>query len=103
MYSKEMSELTATNLRKHLFEVLDRAIRGEVVEITHKGSKLRIAPAQNTSKLARAVRRSTLLVNPDSMVGSDPELMAELEQGWRKDDETLWYCLSRYPRRPLPA
>jgi prevent-host-death family protein len=89
MYAKTMSELTATNLRKHLFEVLDQAIQGEVVEITYKGSKLRLAPTQNTSKLARAVRRSTLLVNPDSIVESDPELMAELEQGWRKDDETL--------------
>jgi prevent-host-death family protein len=89
MYTRTMSELTATNFRKHLFEVLDRAIQGEVVEITYKGSKLRLAPTQNTSKLARAVRRSTLLVNPDSIVDSDHGLMAELEQGWRKDDETL--------------
>jgi antitoxin (DNA-binding transcriptional repressor) of toxin-antitoxin stability system len=89
MYIGHMSELTATNLRKHLFEVLDQAIRGETVEITYKGSKLRLAPTQNTSKLARAVRRSTLLVNPDSIVHSDNGLMAELEQGWRKDDETL--------------
>ncbi len=89
MYSDCMSELTATNLRKHLFEVLDQAIRGEAVEITYKGSKLRLAPTQNASKLARAVRRSTLLVNPDSIVESDTELMAELEKRWRKDDETL--------------
>jgi antitoxin (DNA-binding transcriptional repressor) of toxin-antitoxin stability system len=82
-----MSELTATNLRKHLFGALDQAIQGEVVEITYKGSKLRLASTQNTSKLARAVRRSALLVNPDSIVESDRELMAE--QGWRKDDETL--------------
>jgi antitoxin (DNA-binding transcriptional repressor) of toxin-antitoxin stability system len=84
-----MSELTATNFRKHLFEVLDRAIRGEAVEITYKGSKLRLAPTQNTSKLARAVRRPTLLVDFEAIVGSDPELMEKLEQRWRRDDKNL--------------
>jgi antitoxin (DNA-binding transcriptional repressor) of toxin-antitoxin stability system len=89
MYNTDMTELTATNLRKHLFEVLDQAIRGETVEITYKGSKLRLAPTQTTSKLARAVRRPTLLVDFESIVESDPELMAELEEGWRRDDEEL--------------
>ena len=90
MYTGDMtSELTATNFRKHLFEVLERALQGEAVEITYKGSKLRLTPTQNTSKLARAVRRATLLVDFESIVESDAELMAELEKGWRKDDETL--------------
>ncbi len=89
MYTKYMSEITATNFRKNLFEVLDQALQGEVVEITYKGSKLRLAPTQSTSKLARGVRRPTLLVDFESIIESDPELMAELEKGWRKDDEEL--------------
>jgi prevent-host-death family protein len=84
-----MSELTATNFRKHLFEVLDQAVRGEVVEITYKGSKLRLAPTQNTSKLARAGRRPTLLEDFESIVESDPELMEKLEQRWHRDDKDL--------------
>ncbi len=89
MYTRSMSELTATNLRKHLFEALDKAIQGEAVEITYKGSKLRLAATQNTSKLARAVRRPTLLVDFESIVGSDPELIEEMEQRWRRNDKNL--------------
>jgi hypothetical protein len=49
------------------------------------------------------VRRSTLLVDPDSIVESDTELIAELEQGWRKDDETdgLVEKLSREAKRQI--
>ena len=35
------------------------------------------------SKLARAKRQHALLVDPDSIVASDAELMTELEAGWR--------------------
>ncbi len=31
-------ELTATNFRKHLFQVLERAADGETIDITWKGS-----------------------------------------------------------------
>jgi len=48
-----------------------------------------IESPQGGSKLARAVRRNTLLVPFDSIVESDPDLMAELEEGWRRDDEEL--------------
>jgi hypothetical protein len=31
------------------YSALDQAIQGEVVEVTYKGSKLRLVPTQNTS------------------------------------------------------
>ena len=71
------AEITATNFRKHMFEVMERAVHGETVEISWKGSKLRLWSPQG-SKLARAVRRKALLVPPESIVESDAELMAEL-------------------------
>jgi hypothetical protein len=40
-------------------------------------------------ELARAVRRPTLRVDFESIVGSDPELMEKLEQRWRRDDKDL--------------
>ena len=82
-------ELTATNFRKHLFQVLERAAGGEAIDITWKGSRLRLSRPQSGSKLARAVRRHALLVSPDSIVESDAALMTELEAQWRRDDETL--------------
>jgi hypothetical protein len=82
-------ELTATNFRKHLFQVLERAAGGEAIDITWKGSRLRLSRPQGGSRLGRAVRRHALLVPPGSIVESDAELMAELETQWRRDDEAL--------------
>ena len=87
MYAEYM-EITATNFRKDLFHVLDLAVRGESVEITYKGVKLQLVSASG-SKLSRAVRRPTLLVEPGSIVESDAELMTSLRKTWEKDDKTL--------------
>jgi prevent-host-death family protein len=81
--------MNATDFRKHLFQVLDRTLQGESVEITYKGAKIRLTSPEGGSKLARAVRRNSLLVDPQSIVESDTELMAELEKGWRRDDKNL--------------
>ena len=81
--------VTATDFRKHMFQVLERAVHGEAVEITWKGSKLRLSHPQGGSKLARAVRRNALLVAPESIVESDTGLMGELEKKWAQDDREL--------------
>lgn len=88
MYNNLM-DLNATEFRKNLFQVLDRALQGEAVEITYKGAKLRLTPPPDQSKLARAVRRHALLVDPPSIVESDARLMADLEKGWKRDDKAL--------------
>jgi len=87
MYTKYM-EITATNFRKNLFQILDQAARGESIEIAHKGAKLRLV-APVGSKLSRAVRRRTLLVDPASIVESDRELMSTIAEGWDRDDRAL--------------
>jgi len=71
--------LTATDFRKNLFQTLDQAIHGERIQIVYKGSTLRLVAPANTSKLSRAVRRNALLVDPQAIVESDSELMAEVE------------------------
>ncbi len=72
-----------------MFEVMEKAAGGETVEITWKGSKLRLSPPEGGSKLSRAVRRNALLVAPEAIVESDSGLMAELEAKWRVDDSEL--------------
>ena len=81
--------LTATELRRNLFQVLDRAARGENVDVSYKGAHLRITAPSTVSKLSRLTRRKTLLVDPFSIVGSDQELLKELDQAWRADDARL--------------
>ena len=87
MYAKIM--MTATVMRKNLFHVLDRAIQGETVEVVYKGSTIRVTAPADGSKLARAVRRHALLVDPQSIVESDSALMADLERQWNQDDKAL--------------
>jgi antitoxin (DNA-binding transcriptional repressor) of toxin-antitoxin stability system len=89
MSMQETLEVNATYFRKHLFEILDQALHGEAVEITYKGSTLRLTPQSGQTKLSRAVRRHALLVDPQSIVESDAGFLAKLEKGWRRDDKSL--------------
>ena len=82
-------ETNATEFRRNLFQMMDRAMQGELIEINWRGSRLRLSPPPGSSKLARAVRRHALRVDPDSIVESDPKLMAELNRTWKRDDDKL--------------
>jgi hypothetical protein len=84
-----MEDLKATKFRKHLFEILDLAIHGESVGISYKGSMVMLSLPPGESKLARAVRRNALVVDPESIVSSDAGLMGEFEQAWAKSDQSL--------------
>lgn len=80
---------TATALRKNLFKILDSVIEGEVAVISYKGSEVRLEPPSGGSKLARAVRRDTFLVDPNSIIGPDQQLMQELTSKWADEDKHL--------------
>ena len=89
MYTDSMEDLKATKFRKHLFEILDLAIHGEQVGVSYKGSLVMLSVPPGESKLARAVRRNALLVDPESIVSSDAGLMGELEHAWAESDKAL--------------
>ena len=68
---------TATQLRKTLFRVLDDVALGQEVEISHKGTILRIVPANCGSRLARLVAR-------------DDSGLEALESGWDAAAQAEW-------------
>ncbi len=72
---------TATQLRKDLFQTLDRTLQGETVEVAYKGETIVMKPTTG-AKLSRLVRRNTIIVHPDQLAQSDRALMRELEQKW---------------------
>ncbi len=80
---------TATALRKDLFKILDSVVQGEPALITYKGAEVRLESTSKTSKLARAVRRDTLLADPDSIIAPDPDLARELDTEWAEEDKRL--------------
>ena len=71
---------TATELRKNLFSVLERVAQGETVEVSYKSAVIRISAQNTSSKLARAKRQHALLVDPDSIVHSDEQLLRDVER-----------------------
>jgi hypothetical protein len=80
---------TATALRKNLFKILDSVIEGEAVVISYKGAEVRLEPPSGGSKLARAVRRDTLLVDPNSIIGPVPEIEQALDAKWAAEDKLV--------------
>ena len=68
---------TATQLRKTLFRVLDDVALGQEVEISHKGTILRIVRASCGSRLARLVAR-------------DDSGLEALESGWDAAAQAEW-------------
>ncbi len=81
--------VTATQMRKDLFQTLDKVVQGETVEVLYKGATITVTCQPSGSKLARAVPRPVLLVDPDTIVESDKELLDELEAKWREEAKDL--------------
>jgi antitoxin (DNA-binding transcriptional repressor) of toxin-antitoxin stability system len=74
--------VTSTEFRKNLFQIVERAIQGEFVEVLHKGRVVRLVPGDKPSKMSRLIPR-------DTMHGTSEDL----DLGQRQlDDEmrTLW-------------
>jgi prevent-host-death family protein len=70
--------VTATDFRKNLFDLVERALNGELIEIVHKNRMIRLTPTEPVSKVSRLVRRDTLNCTPEEF---DQLLRAQ-------DDET---------------
>jgi prevent-host-death family protein len=67
-----------TEFRKNLFTLVDRALQGEVVEITHKGRTVRLVPTEKPSKMSRLVQRDTIKGSLDDLAKAQQELDGEM-------------------------
>jgi antitoxin (DNA-binding transcriptional repressor) of toxin-antitoxin stability system len=79
--------ISVTDFRKNLFQLVDRALRGELIEIVHKNRTLRLAPTEPKSKLSRLVRRDTLNCTADEFDeaarNQDDEMRRQWEGKWQ--------------------
>ena len=79
--------VTATGFRKNLFQLVERALNGELIEIIHKNRTIRLAPTEPKSKMSRLVRRDTLNCTPDefdnAVRAQDYEMRQQWEQKWQ--------------------
>ena len=79
-------KVSSTEFRKNLFQLVERAIQGELVEILHKGRVIRLVPDEKASKLSR-------LIAHDTINGSFEDLergQQELDNEMRTSFEAKW-------------
>jgi prevent-host-death family protein len=79
-------EVTITQFRKQLFTLVERAMQGTEVWVTHKGRRFKLTPdeQQPVSKLDRLTPMKIINVDvPES------RLWEEMSKAWEKDWDEL--------------
>jgi antitoxin (DNA-binding transcriptional repressor) of toxin-antitoxin stability system len=77
-------EVTITQFRKDMFDLVNKAMAGGEVWVTHRGSRFRIAPDRvPVGKLARITPLEVInLTAPDS---DEDVLQTEMRAAWERD------------------
>jgi antitoxin (DNA-binding transcriptional repressor) of toxin-antitoxin stability system len=81
-------EVPITQFRKEIFALVNQALEGGEVWVSHKGRRVRIVPESPTgSRLSRITPMEVL--NPVASDLNDPalkaETMAEMQKAWESD------------------
>jgi antitoxin (DNA-binding transcriptional repressor) of toxin-antitoxin stability system len=76
-------EVTITQFRQKVFELVDQALEGKEVWVKHKGRRVRIVPEHAPSKLSRVTPMDILVAGADLEDESwKRDMMQEWEQKW---------------------
>ena len=75
-------KVTSTEFRKNLFQIVERALQGEFVEVAHKGRLVRLVPEDKPSKMSRLVRRETINGTPEDLDQAQRQLDTEMRTLW---------------------
>lgn len=81
-------EVTISEFRRNIFDLVSRAIEGTELWVIHKGHRLKIAPDQ--PPVPRLSRITPLeVINAEPADTSQPTLQEEMTRAWEKDWDTL--------------
>jgi len=81
-------EVSITQFRRELFALVNKAMEGGEVWVSHKGQRFRIAPdGKPGSRLSRITPLE--VINPDAQELGDSALREEMARAWEKDWATL--------------
>jgi prevent-host-death family protein len=77
--------VTASDFRKNLFQLLDKAAHGENVEISYQGVTLKVvAISRIVPKLSRVRKRNVLAVLPEEIITNE-RAVQEMEVEWEAE------------------
>ncbi len=81
-------EVSITQFRRNLFALVNQALEGSEVWVTHKGRRFRIVPdAPVSSRLSRITQLEVVNPNFPELKGS--HLLEEMTRAWEKDWDDL--------------
>lgn len=75
-------KVTSTEFRKNLFQIVERALRGEFVEVMHKGRLVRLVPGDKPGKMSRLVPRDTFHGTAEDLDRGQEQLDNEMRTLW---------------------
>jgi prevent-host-death family protein len=84
MCYRELMEVTITQFRRDLFQLVDRAMEGEPLTVTHRGVRIRIVPEQAARPGLDALT-PLQLVNPHGPDLEDSGWKEEMIREWESD------------------
>jgi antitoxin (DNA-binding transcriptional repressor) of toxin-antitoxin stability system len=77
-------KVTSTEFRKNLFQIVERALRGEFVEVAHKSRLVRLVPGDKPGKMSRLIQRDTIQGTPEDLDRGQRQLDAEMRTAWEE-------------------
>ncbi len=73
-----------SQFRKEIFSLAEAALKGTVVEFTHKGVTFKVVPEKASDKVSNITPLQ--VINPNySLESAATELRKEMEKEWEKD------------------
>jgi len=79
--------VTISDFRKNLFQLVEKALTGDLVEVAYKGRTIRLIAETQGSKLDRLTPAQ--IANPEFSEADQEKarrkLLAEMQQEWEKD------------------
>lgn len=79
-------KVTSAEFRKNLFQIIERVVQGELVQVAHKGRLIRLVLEDRPTKLSRLVQRDTICGTLEDLDQEqqklDEEMRASLDSKW---------------------
>lgn len=81
VYTRSM-EVTITQFRRDLFNLVEQAMSGLEVRVTHKGKSFTLTPDKPVDRLSRITPMNIITGNLDE---AHDELLKEMQTEWEQD------------------
>jgi antitoxin (DNA-binding transcriptional repressor) of toxin-antitoxin stability system len=75
-------KVTSAEFRKNLFQIVERALQCEPVEVLHEGRVVRLVPGDKPSKMSRLIQRDTIHGTLEDLDRGQRRLDDEMRVSW---------------------